>query len=158
MKILSRHRGVFALLCLLLLGILVVIISLIKVYVLKIGHPGLYYRVVKGDVITLEYTHSMYGVTVTERLRVKDGYLELFHVKSNDAALEYFGIEGRGENNVKNILKEFTIPADSVGQHKLFVKDHEILLSNICTKDHRIRIGVTKQPLVSYYIDSIWRR
>jgi len=99
----------------------------------------------------------MYGVPVTERLRVESGSLELFHVITSDAALEYFGIEGKDENNVKNSLKEFTIPTGSVGQHTLSVQGHEILLSNIRTKGQKIHINIIKQPLASYYIDSIWR-
>ena len=99
----------------------------------------------------------MYGVPVAERLRVENGRLELFHVKTSDAALEYFGIEGRDENNVKNSLKEFTIPAESVGRHTLSIQEDQILLRDIRTKDQKIHISITKQPLASYYIDSIWR-
>lgn len=152
------HRRAIILLCLLLcISVPVIAVLLIQVQVLEIGDSGLIFRVINGNIITLRYTHSMYGVPVTERLRVEDGRLELFHVETNDAALEYFGIEGKGENNAKNSLKEFTIPAGSVGRHTLSVKGHEILLSDIRTKDQKIHISITKQPLVSYYTDSIWR-
>jgi hypothetical protein len=155
----SRHgRTTVILLCLLLcISVAIVAVLLIKVQVLKIGDFGPFFRVVNGNIITLRYTHSMYGVSVTERLRVENGCLELFHVVTSDAALEYFGIEGKDENNVKNSLKEFTIPKESVGRHTLSIQGHEILLSNIRTKDQKIHIIIIKQPLVSYYIDSIWR-
>ena len=158
MKKLTRHRGVIVLLCLLLcISVSIIAVLLIQVQVLKIGDSGLFFRVINGNIITLRYTHSMYGVPVTERLRVESGSLELFHVTTSDAALEYFGIEGKDENNVKNSLKEFTIPTGSVGQHTLSVQGHEILLSNIRTKGQKIHINIIKQPLASYYIDSIWR-
>jgi len=154
----TRHRGVIVLLCLLLcISVAIIAVLLIQVQVLKIGDSGLFFRVINGNIITLRYTHSMYGVPVTERLRVENGRLELFHVITSDAALEYFGIEGKDENNVKNSLKEFTIPTGSVGQHTLSVQGHEILLSNIRTKGQNIHINIIKQPLASYYIDSIWR-
>jgi len=158
LKKLTRHRGVIVLLCLLLcISVSIIAVLLIQVQVLKIGDSGLFFRVINGNIITLRYTHSMYGVPVTERLRVESGSLELFHVITSDAALEYFGIEGKDENNVKNSLKEFTIPTGSVGQHTLSVQGHEILLSNIRTKGQKIHINIIKQPLASYYIDSIWR-
>ncbi|MCX5810224.1 MAG: hypothetical protein NTX36_12795 [Proteobacteria bacterium] len=158
MKKPTRHRRVNVLLCLLLcISVAIIAVLLIQVQVLKIGDSGLFFRVINGNIITLRYTHSMYGVPVTERLRVENGRLELFHVITSDAALEYFGIEGKDENNVKNSLKEFTIPAESVGRHMLSVQGHEILLSDIRTKGQKIHISIIKQPLVSYYKDSIWR-
>lgn len=159
MKKSSRRRRITAvLLCLLLcVSAACFAVLLIKVQILKIGDSGIFFRVINGNIITLRYTHSMYGVPVTERLRVENGRLELFHVKTSDAALEYFGIEEKGENNVKNSLKEFIIPADSVGQHSLSVQGHEISLSNIPAESKKIYITIVKQPLILYLFKSCWR-
>lgn len=159
MKKLPGHRRTVILLCLLLcIGVTATTVLLTRVQILEIGDPGLHLRVTNGNIVALRYTHSMYGVPVTERLRVENGRLELFHVETTDAALEYFGIEGKGVNNVNNSLKKFTIPAESVGRHMLSVKGFDVLLSDICTKDQRIHISIKEQPLVSYYIESIWRQ
>jgi hypothetical protein len=154
----STRRRAIALLCLMLcISTAIILVLQIEVQVLKIGGSGFFFRVKNGNIISLKYMHSMYGVPVIERLRVENGRLELFHVKTSDAALEYFGIQGKDENNVKNSLKEFTIPAGSVGQHTLTVHGQEIILSSIHTKDQKIHIYIIKQPLVSYCRDSVWR-
>jgi len=120
----------------------------IEVRVLRIGDDGPFFRVINGDVITLRYTHSMYGVPVKERLRVENGHFELFHIETSDAALEYFCIESKDESNVKNSLKEFTIPAKSVGRHTLSVQGHAILLSNIRTKDPHKHFKTTSRVIL----------
>jgi hypothetical protein len=65
----------------------IILVLQIEVQVLKIGGSGLFFRVKNGNIISLKYMHSMYGVPVIERLRVENGRLELFHVKTSDAAL-----------------------------------------------------------------------
>lgn len=155
MKKTSWYRGVIILLCLLLsFGIAIVI----KIQVLKIGDAGLFFIVENGDILTLSYTHSMYKVPVIERLKVENGVLELFHVETSDAALEYFGIKGKDVNNVENHIKEFIIPAVSVGHHKLSVRGHDILLSDVKANDQKIHISIIKQSFASYFINSIWRQ
>ncbi len=159
MKKASRQRRAVSLLCLLLcIGATVTVVMLTRVQVLEIGNSGILLRVTNGNIIALRYIHSMYGVPVTERLKVENGRLELFQVETTDAALEYFGIERKGVNNVNHSLREFTIPAESVGRHMLSVKGYDILLSDICAKGQRIHVSIKEQPLVSYYIESIWRR
>lgn len=151
------HRRVTSPLCLFLLCIIVVILFFIlKIQVLAIGDAGYFFRVTNGDIVTLSYTHSMYNVPVIERLKVENGTLELFRVESSDAALEYFGIEGK--KNVKISVKEFVIPAVSVGHHVLSVKGHDILLGNVKTKDQKIHVSIKKQSFASYFINSIWRQ
>jgi len=153
------HRRVITLLCLLLLCIIVVILFFIlKIQVLVIGDAGYFFRVTNGNIITLSYTHSMYNVPVIERLKVENGTLELFHVETSDAALEYFGIEGKKAKNVKISIKEFTIPAVSVGHHVLSVKGYDIILGDVKTKDQKIRVSINKQSFASYFINSIWRQ
>jgi hypothetical protein len=155
----SLHRRATTLLCLLIPCIIgITSIFVLKIQVLAIGDAGYCFRVKNGDTIALSYTHSMYKVPVIERFKVENGMLELFHVETSDAALEYFGIEGKGINNVRTSVKEFTIPTVSVGHHLLSVSGKNILLGSIKTKDQKIQISLNKQSFASYLINSIWRR
>lgn len=124
---------------------------------LKIGDNGPSYRVSRGEVIALRYTHSMYGVPVIERLRVEDGYLELFSVATSDAALEYYGIDSKEEQNVKRTVKEFSIPKGSVGGHTLSVRGDIIPFTTLHDEHTNIRIRLVQQPLLLYFINSLWR-
>ena len=102
----------------------------------------------------------MYGVPVEERLRVERGRLMLFEVVSTDAALEYLGIETRGANNARRVLQEFSIPADSVGNHVLFVDGLRIPLSFVPSEAGSIRIRLVRQPFFIYLIHQLrelWR-
>jgi len=130
---------------------------LIKVQILKIGDKGPSYLVSRGDVITLRYTHSMYGVPVAERLRVENGYLEIFSVATSDAALEYFGIASKEEHNVKGAIKEFSIPSDSVGGHTLSVRGDTIPFTALHDEHKSIYIRLVQQPLLLHLIYSLRR-
>jgi hypothetical protein len=99
----------------------------------------------------------MYGVPVTEKFRVEKGQLTLFHVISSDAALEYFGIERKEENNVRRELVEFSIPRASVGKHVLTVKDREIRLGDLNGQGEHIRIRMAEMPIISYVAKRVWR-
>ena len=77
----------------------------IRPQVLEIGRAGPHVWVCEGDLVSLHYTQSMYGVPVEERLRVEAGRLVLFEVVSSDAALEYLGIETRGPHNASRVLQ-----------------------------------------------------
>jgi len=132
----------------------------IRPQVLEVGRSGPHVWVREGDLVSLHYTQSMYGVPVEERLRVEAGDLVLFEVVSSDAALEYLGIETKGPNNVKRILQDFSIPADSVGNHVLRVGDRRIPLASIPADDGRILIRLTRPPLLIYLIHplrELWR-
>jgi hypothetical protein len=94
----------------------------------------------------------MYGVPVEERLRIERGRLILFEVVSSDAALEYLGIEARGANNARRVLQEFSIPADSIGNHVLFIDGRRIPLSSVPAEGGSIHIRLIRQPVFSYLI------
>lgn len=132
----------------------------VRPQVLEVGRAGPHVRVCEGDLVSLRYIQSMYGVPVEERLRIESGSLILFEVVSTDAALEYLGIEARGANNVRRILQGFSIPADSVGNHVLFVAGRVIPLSSVPSEGGSIRIRLVRQPFLIYLIHQFkefWR-
>ena len=132
----------------------------IRPQVLEIGRAGPHVWVREGDVVSLHYIQSMYGVPVEERLRVEAGRLVLFEVVSSDAALEYLGIETRGPHNASRVLQEFSIPAASVGNHVLCVGDHRIPLAAVPADDGRILVRLARPPLFTYLIHhlrELWR-
>jgi hypothetical protein len=128
----------------------------IRPLVLEIGRQGPHRWVREGDLISLHYTQSMYGVPVAERLRVEDNRLVLFEVDSTHAALEYLGIETKGPHNVKRVLQEFTIPADSVGNHMIVLGGDCIPLSSVEADEGRIRVQLALPPLFIFLIHSLW--
>lgn len=130
---------------------------LVKVQVLQVGEGGPVFRVAESEVFSLCYIQSMYSVPVTEKFRVEKGHFILFHVISSAAALEYFGIERKEENNVRRALVEFSIPRASVGQHVLTVKGRAIELGNIGGQGERIRIRMAQMPVIMYIATQVWR-
>jgi len=132
----------------------------IRPQVLEIGRAGPRVWVRGGELLSLHYTQSMYGVPVEERLRVEAGRLVLFEVVSSDAALEYLGIETRGPHNVSRVLQEFSIPAASVGNHVLCVGERCVPLAAVPADEGRILIRLTRPPLFTYWIHQLkglWR-
>jgi hypothetical protein len=127
----------------------------IRPQILEVGKSGLFFWVREGDLVCLHYTQSMYGVPVEERFRVEGGRLVLLEVLSTDAALEYLGIETRGAGNANRALREFSIPADSVGDHVLTVGDHRIPLKSALADQHRILVRLVRQPLLIYFINKL---
>lgn len=130
----------------------------IRPQVIEVGRAGPRIRVREGDRVYLIYTQSMYGVPVEERLRVEGGRFVLFEVASSAAALEYLGIETQGPGNVRRILQEFSIPADSVGNHRLEVGERRIPLSTVPPDEGRIRVRLVRQPLFIYLIHQLRER
>jgi hypothetical protein len=122
----------------------------IRPQVIEVGHLGPRIWVREGDIVCLRYTQSMYGVPVEERFRVEGGRLFLFEVDTTGAALEYLGIESRGANNVARILQEFSMPAGSVGGYSLSAGGRRIALRDVPAEDGRIRVRLTRQPLIVY--------
>lgn len=127
----------------------------IRPQVLEIGGAGPHVWVREGDLIALHYIQSMYGVPVEERLRVEAGRLVLFQVVSSEAALEYLGIETSGPHNASRVLQEFSIPADSIGNHVLSVGDRRIPLAAVPADEGRIRIRLARPPLFTYLIHQL---
>ena len=129
----------------------------VRVQVLQVGDGGPGFRLAEGETFSLCYIQSMYGVPVTEKFRVEKGHLLLFHVISSDAALEYFGIERKEENNVRRTLVEFSIPRASVGKHVLTVRDREIRLGDLGGQGEPIRIRMARMPFIMYSATQVWR-
>ncbi len=132
----------------------------IRPLVLEIGRSGPRLWVHEGDLISLHYTQSMYGVPVAEHLRVESGSMVLFEVASSEAALEYLGIEAKGPNNVRRVLQEFSVPADSVGKHVLCAGERRISLASVPADEGRILIRLARPPLFIYLIQplrELWR-
>jgi hypothetical protein len=99
-------------------------------------------------------------VPVVEHLRVEESRMVLFEVASSDAALEYFGIETKGPDNVRRVLQEFSIPADSVGNHVLDVGERRIPLSTVPSDEGSVLVRLVRQPLFIYLIHQLrelWR-
>lgn len=124
----------------------------VRPQIIEVGRAGPRVWVSEGDVVSLHYTQSMYGVPVEERLRVERGSLILFEVVSTEAALEYLGIETRGANNTHRVLQDFSIPAASVGNHVLFVNGRAIPLSSVSSEGGSVRIRLVRQSLLIYLI------
>jgi hypothetical protein len=130
---------------------------LLQLGVLKVGNEGPCVQVSEGDVISLQFTHSMYGVPVEERLRVEGRSMVLFHVMTSDAALEYYGIEGRGEGNARREVDQFSIPRDSVGGQTLTVRNRRIVLRDLPGGQKNVTIGLAREPILRHVAYCIWR-
>ena len=142
--------------CLFIVGILTVGF-LVRFQAIRVGDRGQCVPVSEGDVITLRYTHSMYGVPVEERLRVEGGHLVLFHVVTSDAALEYYGIEKRGEGNAKRVVDRFAIPRDSVGGQTVTVRNRSIQLRELPEEDGYVTVRLVRERIIPYIAHCIWR-
>ena len=142
--------------CLLAAGVLGVAF-LLRIPVLRIGSGGPCVPVSEGDVISLRYTHSMYGVPVEERLRVEGCRLVLFHMVTSDAALEYYGIERRGEGNARRVVERFSVPRGSIGGQTLTVRERRIVLRELPGEQESVTIGLERIPLLLCWVYGIWR-
>jgi hypothetical protein len=151
-------RGLLVLLVLLFVAALAVIGLWKHVLVVQIDGPGVLVPVSHGDAFFRTYMHSMYQVPVTEKFRLEEGHFRLVHVQTeSDAVLAYLGIESRDEPNADAQLKEFSIPAASIGKHVLRFSDRDIALGTDEGRDGRIRVRLTRVPLFTYLAHLIWR-
>jgi hypothetical protein len=130
---------------------------LVRIDTLHIGEDGPVFRVEEGQIFSLCYIHSMYGVPVTEKFRIDDRGFTLFHVVSSDAALEYFGIESNKENNVRRTLAEFSIPRSSIGRHVLSIGHSAVRLEDLAGQGEQIRIRMARMPVIEYIVKHQWR-
>ncbi len=128
-----------------------------RIEVLSLGDSGPVFHPLEGEIFSLHYTHSMYGVPVVEKLRFENGHLTLFQVASSEAALEYFGIEKKGENNARTTLVEFSIPRASSGNHELWIRDRKISLRGLAGRDEPVRIRLAQMPFTNYLVERLWR-
>ena len=146
----GMQRKRFLLYPLLCLGGFVLLVSLIPVRVLSVGERGPLWKVSAGDTFTLRYTHSMYGVEVREHFRIGQEEFTLYHVESSGAALEYFGLEHPGPNNVRRTLRAFSIPRGSVGNHEITLKGCPIKLHGLSGEEEPIRVTLVRTSLLKY--------
>jgi hypothetical protein len=157
----SKQKGMqrvrFLLYPLLCLGGFVFLISLLPVQVLSVGERGPLWKVSAGDTFTLRYTHSMYGVEVRENFRIGREDFTLYQVDSSEAALEYFGIEHSGPNNVRRTLQTFTVPGGSVGHHEILLKDRRIQLRSLGGEQDLITVRLVRMSLLEYLVHSLRR-
>jgi hypothetical protein len=151
-----QRRG-FLLYPLSCLGSFVFLISLLPVQVLSVGERGPLWKVSAGDTFTLRYTHSMYGVEVRENFRIGQEDFTLYQVDSSEAALEYFGIEHSGQNNVRRTLQTFTVPGGSVGHHELLLKDRRIQLRSLGGEQDPITVRLVRMSLLEYLVHNLRR-
>lgn len=157
----SKQKGMqrvrFLLYPLLCLGGFVFLISLLPVQVLSVGERGPLWKVSAGDTFTLRYTHSMYGVEVRENFRIGREDFTLYQVDSSEAALEYFGIEHSGPNNVRRTLQTFTVPGGSVGHHEILLKDRRIQLRSLGGEQDLITVRLVRMSLLEYLVHNLRR-
>jgi hypothetical protein len=128
-----------------------------QVQALRVGNPGLLLRVSSGDLFTLRYTHSMYGVEVEEKFRVGSGVFTLFHVRSSAAALEYFGIERSESGNAVRDLDAFSIPTASTGNHRLLLKDRDLQIRALAGSRDSVPVRLVHLTLFNYLFHPLWR-
>lgn len=157
----SKQKGMqrvrFLLYPLLCLGGFVFLISLLPVQVLSVGERGPLWKVSAGDTFTLRYTHSMYGVEVRENFRIGQEDFTLYQVDSSEAALEYFGIEHSGPNNVRRSLQTFTVPGGSVGHHEILLKDRRIQFRSLGGERNPITVRLVRMSLLEYLVHNLRR-
>ena len=157
----SKQKGMqrlrFLLYPLLCLGGVFLLVSLLPVSALSVGERGLRWKVSAGDTFTLRYTHSMYGVEVREHFRIGREDFTLYHVDSSEAALEYFGIEHSGPNNVHRPLQAFTIPGGSVGHHELLLNACRLQLHTLRGERDPITVRLVRMSLFMYLMRTLWR-
>jgi hypothetical protein len=126
--------------------------------VLEVGSPSVIVPVSKGDVFVRTYMHSMYHVPVSEKFRIEDKYFRLVHVMTqSDAVLAYLGVEGKDEPNVDRQLREFTIPAASMGNHVIQVHDRNIPLGTHEDRGGKIHVKLIRMPLLVHFARLVWR-
>lgn len=130
----------------------------IKVQTLVIGDSGVYYSVSIGDVFIHKFVHSMYDVEVKEKFIIGSDDFTLFHVETSDAALEYYAIEGRHENNVNRRFKEILIPTESIGRHSIEINNQILHHEKFSGSSRHICIELKEMPLVVYlFYVFFWR-
>lgn len=159
MKAIKGHRKRLLLLCPFFLAVGFVIAGyFIKAQVLEIGDGGLSFSVKPGEIFAHCFIHSMYDVPVCEKFRVEKGTFTLFYIETqSDAALEYYGIEKRQENNVNRRFTEMIIPAESSGRHRIQIGNREIHPDKSYTKDRHIRIRIIEIPVAAHIFHELWR-
>jgi hypothetical protein len=122
-----------------------------QVLVVQVDGPNVLIPVSEGEVFFRSYTHSMYQVPVTEKFLIENGHFRLVHVRTqSDAVLAYLGLEGKNEPNADAKVKEFSIPAASIGNHVLRFPHRDLDLGTQEGRDGRIRVKLTRVSLFMY--------
>ena len=149
-----KRFGLYPILCIVFLYISGFLVHL---QVLVVGTQAPFINVRNGEILILKYIHSMYGVEVLESMRIENGLFEIFHVSTSEAALEYFGIEKKDLGNVQMVVKEFSIPKESTGNHVLILRNRVLKINECGDEDGSVYIRIKKVPLLLYTFYSIRR-
>ena len=106
----------------------------------------------RGDIVQLQFTHSMYGGYVREQWQVTSGnQLERVHfVTENAAAAEYYATDGSSylaeEGYVVPtqflVRQELVIRVNSRGNHVLTIDDRSVNLAELLITSTQVRISV----------------
>jgi hypothetical protein len=125
--------------------------------VVRIDSPEVAVAVSEGDILYRTYMHSMYEVPVSEKFRIEGGHFRLVHVHTqSEAVLAYLGIEGKDEPNAHGEFREFSIPAASIGDHRLRLHDCDIPLGTHECRDGNIHVQLARVSLIDFAL-LVWR-
>jgi hypothetical protein len=129
-----------------------------QVLVVQVDGPDVLIPVSEGEVFFRSYTHSMYQVPVSEKFLIENEHFRLVHVQTqSEAVLAYLGLEGKNEPNADAKVKEFSIPAASIGKHMLRFPHRDLYLGTQEGRNGSIRVKLTKVPLFMYLARLFWR-
>jgi hypothetical protein len=120
-------------------------------------------RLGRDDIVTLVFTHSMYGGEVRETWRVDGGSLvrERFET-DNAAAAEYYATDG----GYRRVASGYEVEApplridalpfriDQVGDHRLRVAGEEIPLADMVDGSAAATLSAAQVPLIARLVDA----
>jgi hypothetical protein len=116
-------------------------------------------RVTPGDMVTLTFTHSMYGGDVREIYRVgREGTLARQHmVADRAAAAEYYARDGRvvATDDGYEVISppfethELVVRVDARGDHRLTVGATTWRLADAVPEPTQVRIAVARSSLLT---------
>jgi hypothetical protein len=136
--------------------VIAVIGSILQIQVIEVKNTQLYIFVRDGDIISHEFIHSIYDVPVMEKLRICKGSMVLFFLDSpDDAALEYYWIDRRGEGNVCRRIDEFYIPVKSIGRHSVSINNEPIFVKGSSALSGGVNIRLIQIPIIAFIFKKI---
>ena len=122
------------------------------------GNVLVCHRTAPGGIVTLVFTHSMYGGEVRETWRVDgDGLDRVQIVTENAAAAEYYATDGR-TRRVDGGVEVLALPAhvdtlpfriDHIGNHRLRLDDEEISLASEVEESAGATLSAVQVPLLA---------
>src|SRR5665811_504281 len=116
-------------------------------------------RIAPASVVTLVFTHSMYGGEVRESWRADGSRLARVRIETdNAAAAEYYATNGRVERTDHGFtliappleVGALAIRVDQIGKHRLRFGAEELSLSDQVDGSAAAEMSVTQMALISY--------